>query len=257
VRLLAFNCGVELVDIANFDPLGPEVGLKVFSPYFFYVVEHERGHVLFDTGANPAWTGRIDPAAAAAQVDGPRIVVREGEDVISRLASIGVTPEAVAHVALSHLHIDHAGGVGALAGATFYVQRRELEAAFRPPVYQREFYVREDFDHPVQWQELDGEHDLFGDGRIVLFPTPGHSMGHQSMLVRLDGGAVILVADAAYSPRNLDERRLPAIVWSPDAMVESWERIEALRDREDAQLIFTHDLDWRARTRLAPEAWYS
>jgi N-acyl homoserine lactone hydrolase len=256
VRLLAFHCGDELVDIANFDPLGPEVGRKVQSPYFFYVVEHERGHVLFDTGANPSWAGRLDLEAAAG-FDGAKIVVAEGDDLLGRLASIGLAPEDVEHVALSHLHIDHAGGVGHLANATFYVQRRELQAAFWPPVYQRDFYVREDFDHPVRWKELSGEHDIFGDGRIVLFPTPGHSVGHQSMLVRLDGGAVILVADAAYSPRNLHERRLPAIVWSPDEMVDSWERIEAVRDQEDAELIFTHDLDWRDRTRLAPEAWYA
>jgi glyoxylase-like metal-dependent hydrolase (beta-lactamase superfamily II) len=256
VRLLAFNCGMELVDIANFDPLGPEVGRKVLSPYFFYVVEHERGHVLFDTGAGPGWTGLLDPQTAPA-FDGAKIIVREGEDLLSRLASIGLAPEDVEHVALSHLHLDHAGGVGLLGGATFYVQRAELQAAFWPPVYQRAFYVREDFDHPVRWRELNGEHDLFGDGRIVLFPTPGHSVGHQSMLVRLDGGAVILVADAAYSPRNLHERRLPAIVWSPDAMVDSWERIEAIRDREDAELIYTHDLGWREGTRLAPEAWYA
>jgi glyoxylase-like metal-dependent hydrolase (beta-lactamase superfamily II) len=254
--LLAFNCGVEIVDIANFDPLGPDVGRKVLTPYFFYVVEHERGHVLFDTGAHPSWVGRYDPESDDDR-EGAKIVVREGEDMLSRLASIGLDAADVEHVALSHLHIDHAGGVGFLPNATFYVQRRELQAAFEPPVYQREFYVREDFDHPVRWMQLSGEHDVFGDQRVVLFPTPGHSIGHQSMLVRLDGGAVILVADAAYSPRNLAERRLPAIVWCPDAMVASWERIEAVRDREDAELIFTHDLEWRERTRLAPEAWYA
>ena len=256
MRLFAFNTGVEIVDIANFDPLGPDVGTKVRTPYFFYVVEHERGHVLFDTGAHPDWVGRYDPDSDVSW-DGAKIVMREGDDIVSKLATLGLAPEDVEHVGLSHLHIDHAGGVGFLPNATFYVQRRELQAAFWPPVFQRDFYVRSDFDHPVRWKELAGEFDLFGDGRIVLFPTPGHSIGHQSMLVRLDGRAVILVADAAYSPRSLAERRLPAIVWSPDAMVDSWERIEALRDRHDAELIYTHDLAWQETTRLAPDEWYA
>lgn len=256
MRLFAFHLGVEIVDMANFDPLGDDVGTKVQTPYFFYVVMHERGPVVFDTGAHPRHTGAYDPARDP-EPDGAKIVVREGEDVVSRLASIGVVPGDVEHVVLSHLHIDHAGGVGLFPDATFHVQRRELEFAHWPPVYQRGFYIRNDFDLPVRWNERVGEFDLFGDGRIIVFPTPGHSAGHQSMLVRLDGGAVILVADAAYSPRSLSERRLPGILWNPDAMVASWERIEALRDEHDAQLIFTHDLSWRESTRLGPEAWYA
>jgi N-acyl homoserine lactone hydrolase len=257
LRLFAFNVGVELVDLANFDPGHPDVGTKVLTPYFFYLVEHPSGPVVFDTGAHPRYVGGYHPDMGLVH-DGPRIFMRPGEDVVSRLASVGVDAADVRHVALSHLHVDHAGGVEFFPNATFHVQRRELRAAHWPAVYQRDFYLRGDFDFPeYDWHELDGDHDLFGDGRVLLFATPGHSEGHQSMLVRLDGGAVILVADAAYSPRNLDERRLPGILWSPDAMVASWERIEQLRDAEGARLIFTHDLDWETSTRLGPEAWYT
>lgn len=255
-RLFAFNVGVEIVDLANFDPLGPEVGTKVRTPYFFYVVLHERGPVVIDTGAHPRWTGAYDPDRDPVP-EGPRIAVREGEDVVARLASIGVAPGDVEHVVLTHLHIDHAGGVGLFPEATFHVQAREREFAFAPPVYQEGFYVREDFDLPVRWQEHHGESDLFGDGSIILVPTPGHSGGHQSVLVRLPGGAVILVGDAAYSPHTMAARRLPGILWSPDEMVASWERLEALRDAEGAELVFTHDLDWRDTVRLGPEAWYA
>ena len=182
--------------------------------------------------------------------------MRPGEDAVSRLQAVGLAPADIGHVALSHLHIDHAGGVAFFPDAVFYAQRRELEFGYRPPVYQRRFYIREDFDHPVSWRQLEGECDLFGDGRVVLFPTPGHSAGHQSMLVNLDGGAIILVADAAYSSHNLEQRALPAILWNPDVMVQSWERLEALRDRHRARLLFTHDLQWRSNTRLGPEQWY-
>lgn len=256
-RLFALPVGEEIVDRANYDPLGDDVGTKVRTPYFAYLIEHEQGPVLFDTGAHRRHTGAYDPERGDPPPDGAKIVIREGEDLTGRLAQVGLAPADIPHVVLSHLHIDHAGGVELFPHATFHIQRRELEFAHWPPVYQRGFYIREDFDHPVRWNELPGETDLFGDGRLILFPTPGHTAGHQSLLVRLDGSAVILVADAAYSPHNMTARRLPGILWSPDAMVASWEAIEARRDAEDAELIFTHDPDWRERVRCAPEAHYA
>jgi glyoxylase-like metal-dependent hydrolase (beta-lactamase superfamily II) len=76
------------------------------------------------------------------------------------------------------------------------------------------------------------------------------------MLVKLEAQNIILVADAAYIPKNMEQRLLTAVVWSPDAMVASWERIEEVQARENAKLIFTHDLDWSSKTRLAPKEWY-
>jgi N-acyl homoserine lactone hydrolase len=255
MKLFAFHGGGEIADMSVFDPFHPDVGTKVEIPYFFYLVQHPEGNVLFDSGGHPSLIDnprdRLGPAANAFE-----IVMKPGDDVVSQLAAVGIEPADVEHVAHSHLHYDHAGGIGFFTDATFYVQGRELEFAHCPPAYQREIYIPADFDLPVRWKELTGEWDIFGDGRVVLFPTPGHTAGHQSMLVRLDDRVIILVADASYLPRNMEERALPAIVWSPDAMVESWERIEALRDEHDAELIFTHDLAWQSTTRLAPERWY-
>lgn len=256
LRVYAFHGGGEIADMSVFDPFHPDVGKKVDIPYFFYLVQHPRGNLLFDTGGHPALArdprSRLGDAADAFEV-----TMTEDDDVVSQLAAAGFQPSDVGHVALSHLHYDHAGGIEFFPIARFYAQRRELEFAHWPPVYQREIYVRADFEHPVDWVELEGEFDIFEDGRVLLFPTPGHTAGHQSLLIRLDDErAVILVADAAYLARNIELQVLPAIVWSPDSMVASWQRIRAVQRRHHAELIFTHDLEWEQKTRVAPEVWY-
>ncbi|HEY0391502.1 MAG TPA: N-acyl homoserine lactonase family protein [Solirubrobacterales bacterium] len=256
VRVHAFHGGGEIADMSVFDPFHPEVGTKVEIPYFFYVVTHPNGNVLFDTGGHPSLIN--DPRARLGEAaDAFEVTMEEGDDVVSQLEAAGFAPSDIDHVVLSHLHYDHAGGIEFFTESTFYAQRRELEFAHWPPVYQREIYLPADFDHPVEWVEVEGDLDLFDDGRIVLFPTPGHTAGHQSMLVRLDEGrSLILVADAAYLPRNIDENVLPGIVWNPDAMVSSWRRIRRLQRHDNAELIFTHDLEWPQKTLVAPERCY-
>jgi N-acyl homoserine lactone hydrolase len=78
---------------------------------------------------------------------------------------------------------------------------------------------------------------------VVVFPTPGHTPGHQSLLVQLDDEAVILGGDMAYSSVKMQQRWIPGVVWCPDRLVESWERVEALQARHGARLILTHELD--------------
>lgn len=75
-------------------------------------------------------------------------------------------------------------------------------------------------------------------------------------MVRLDDRMVILLADAAYLLSKMRARRLPGVLWSPDAMVASWDRLEELECEYHAMLMTTHDLDFRERVKLAPGAWY-
>jgi glyoxylase-like metal-dependent hydrolase (beta-lactamase superfamily II) len=123
-------------------------------------------------------------------------------------------------------------------------------------VYQELIYIEADFSMDLDWQELDGDHDLFGDGRVAAISTPGHTRGHQSLLVRLDGQTVFLLADAAYLVDKMRSRSLPGILWSPDAIIASWDRIEEIEGREQARLVTTHALDYETTVKMAPESWY-
>jgi len=257
MRLYAFHCGGENSLRSLFDPMDPACGEAMVVPYFFFLIQHAGVNVLFDTGMHP---DTIDHKARhfGADADLYDLLMAPGDDAASLLAQVGVAPADVAHIVQSHLHYDHAGGLPLFPDATVHVHRDERPFALWPPAYQRDpaQFIRREFEGVANWHEIEGEHDVLGDGRLVTFPTPGHTKGHQSLLVHLDSGPVVLVGDAAYDLAKMRQRRLPSVLWSPDAMVASWERLEALERTLGAVLLTSHDVDFADHRRLAPAAWY-
>ncbi len=255
IRIFALHCGGDVCDRAAFDPFDAAVGTKVYNPYFIYVITHPKGNVLFDSGAHPDL--RVDPVARLGPAGADFEVKLSADDHLEAcLARIDMTPKDIDYVVQSHLHFDHAGGLPWLTHAPVFVQREELEFASDPPPYQESVYVAADFEGDHDWQQLDGDHDLFGDGRLMILSTPGHTRGHQSLLVKLAGQTVILLADATYLLEKMRARALPAVIWSPDAIIATWERIEELEREHDARLLPTHELDFRDSVRIAPGGWY-
>lgn len=255
MRLYAFHCGGERTTMSVYHALAPDCGKIIQPPWFFYLIDHPEGKVLFDTGAHPGLIS--DPRSRLGDLaDVFDLTLQPGDDVLTRLDMLGLSPEDIAHTIVSHLHFDHAGGLEFLTDSTVYVQRAELPFAHWPPIYQRAAFIRADYDCVTRWKELDGEYDVFNDGKLIIFPTPGHTPGHQSLLVKLDSKPRILVGDAAYDRGKMHDRCLPGILWSPDEVIASWERIEEFQRRYDAELIFTHDLEFRKTILVAPDQWY-
>lgn len=254
MKLFAVQCGGEGADIAAFDPFDSTVGTKISIPWFFYVIVHPKGIVLFDTGGHPSLAidarGRLGSHADLWSVN-----MKIGDDVVSKLAELGLKPADITCIVQSHLHYDHAGGLQFFPHTQVYIQRDELPFAFAPPVYQGG-YIRSDFDVELQWHEVLGEHDLFGDGRVILVPTPGHTPGHQCLLVKLERRTLLLLGDAAYIVQKMRDRRLPARYWNPDALIASWEHIEELEKKYSAELIASHELAYRSLVKVAPDQWY-
>src|SRR5712691_865250 len=140
MKMFAFHCGSERTLMSVFDPFDPDCGKSIQPPYFFYLIQHPKGNVLFDSGAHPAFIdnpeSRLGEAASLYDV-----VMSPGDDVVSKLATVGLTPDDIQHVAHSHLHYDHCGGIEFLPQATFYIQRPELPFAYWPPAYHRSAFV--------------------------------------------------------------------------------------------------------------------
>ena len=220
------------------------------------LVVHAKGRLLFDTGLHH--TTITDPVGRLGERRAKLLSIRSqpGDDVVSQLALLGLRADDVTHVANSHFHFDHCGGNEFFPRSTFLVQRKELDAARDPAILAERRYIPspEDFDHPLAYQAVDGEHDVFGDGTVMLIPTYGHTPGHQSLRVRPDKRTdVVLTADACYTRENMDRRLLPGILWDAEEMARSLARLRDLRDREGATIIFGHDpAQWQELPR-APE----
>jgi N-acyl homoserine lactone hydrolase len=249
VRLFALTCGWLTGPTGNF--LAGEKG-RLRVPVPAYLIEHPRGLALFDTGLHPAAAtdpaGRLGAAASFFQVH-----FMPGEDVAGRLAALGMDAGRVHFLVNSHLHFDHTGGNACVPNAEIVVQRAEWEAGHDADAIRANYYDPKDYDTGHAVRTVSGEHDLFGDGRVVCLPTFGHTPGHQSLRVRLDGGEVVLTGDACYLRRTLEELHLPAIMHDRDAMLASLHRLRALR-AAGARIFFGHDPEFWAAVPQAPEA---
>ena len=236
VTLHAMTCG-RLRMPYPFLISGEEGVIEVPVPAFFIV--HPRGTVLFDTGL-PVGI-RTDKerellvAAPFFEVD-----FAPEADLAARLAAADHDIARVDYVVNSHLHFDHAGGNALVPNARLVVQKREWEAGTIPETIASNYFNPIHYDLGHDRLEIDGEHDLFGDGSVVCVPTYGHTPGHQSLKVRTADGDVALCGDACYLRRTLAELRLPDIVADRDAMLRSLELLRGLVQR-GARLVFGHD----------------
>jgi glyoxylase-like metal-dependent hydrolase (beta-lactamase superfamily II) len=199
-----------------------------------FLIEHPKGRAIFDTGLHRELQTSSDRIGDLAKVF--QVHYRPGEELGARLEGHQVDPERIDYMINSHLHFDHVGGNADLPNAKLVLQRREWEAAANPELVRKNGYNRADFDLGHQLQLIDGEHDLFGDGRVVCLPT----YGHQSLRVRLDSGEVVLTADSCYMRKVLEEMVLPPFAHDFDAMRQVIERFRAM-ERAGARLVFGHD----------------
>jgi N-acyl homoserine lactone hydrolase len=217
-----------------------------------YLIEHPDGTVLFDTGlsyemqADPTSYG---PSGAPHMVDFvDAIEMDESQRLDHLLETAGYAPEDVDVVVMSHLHTDHAGNLDLFvdAGVEIVVQKEELRYAFAPDGVQRLFYLTGDI---VDLRRLDanvtpisGEYDVFGDGTVVAFPTPGHSPGHQSLQVDLaDDGPVVLTADVANHRDGYEEELAASFAWSLEDSIDSMRAVKDRARRTGADVYIHHD----------------
>ncbi len=226
-------------------------GVEVPVPFF--LIRHPRANILVD-GGNPLAVARDPHAHWGALADHFEVRMSEQQHCAAQLQRLGFAPASVDYIVQTHLHIDHTGALGHFPDATVIAHRRELDAARAAETPSASGYVREDYERPeLRWQLVDGELDLFDDGKIRLLETPGHSAGHMSLLLDLDEtGLVLLTADAADNRAQWEGRAHPRALFSREQAKRSLESLRELERETGALLILGHDPESWSRLTHAP-----
>lgn len=230
---------------------GLGVGQDFEVPVPFFLIDHPRGKVLFDTGCALEVVDTPLEHWGQAMMDAYNPAMTKEQHCVSAVKSLGIAPEDIKYVILSHLHLDHAGGVGQFPNATYIVQKEEFNYAYAPDSFMHAAYIRKDFDRPVKWHFLNGfaddMFDLFGDGTVVTYYTPGHTPGHMSLMLNLPkSGKMFFTADSCYTLENLDGI-MSGLACSNSDVEKTIKRICLLRDAGGADIVVGHD----------PEKWKS
>ena len=237
LRLYVFDCG--RLARANAQRLTARGVTATDMSVSAYLIVHPRGALLWDSCVIQ------DERIQAGGTTEGRATAKK--TLLGQLAEIGYAPADIRYLVLSHSHFDHSANANAFAGSTWLVQRAEREFMFpqKPPSEPLPGAERFSALRVSRTLLLDGDYDVFHDGSVMILATPGHTPGHQSLLVRLPRtGPVVLSGDLYHYPAERTQPDLlpPARFSDPAAEAASRARIEALLKAENATLWIAHDV---------------
>lgn len=265
MKLYAFSSGALTIGkgvLQNFGPMEPPIVI----PVGFYVIQHPKGNVLFDTGNNdkiitdPGYWG--DAFNSLKPVNTPDIAI----DV--QLKKIGLSPDDIKYVVVSHMHLDHGGNVAKFPNSTLIIQRDEIYYAMFPDEPFTGPFIPGDAwalraptgsgkPNSMKMVILEQQDfDIFGDGSVVVKAARGHTKGHQMMLVRLPkAGPTILTGDNVYFRENVEKSIPPNLVlaYDPAGIMRAYEWIRYMMATENADFFTAHDPDAFKAMKKAPE----
>jgi glyoxylase-like metal-dependent hydrolase (beta-lactamase superfamily II) len=237
-RLYVLYCGdIALNDASSFTPGASGPGALSVS---CYLVKHGQDWLLWDTGLPDSLVGMPNGMKSNAGVWTSK------KTLASQLAELALKPADIRYLALSHSHPDHVGNLNLFPQATLVVQKAEYDwvQPFGGPRFKPE--------QPAI--KLEGDRDLFGDGSVVLISTPGHSPGHQCLLVRLPKtGAILLSGDAVHTRANWDSHRVPERNFNIPQSLASLDRMAAVLKETNGQLWIGHEISEVGLRRYAPD----
>lgn len=229
---------------------------EITIPVPTFLIEHPRGLVLFDTGVVPH--ASVDPEGVYGELaEHINIAFTPEQRVDRQIESLGFKTEDVTHVVVSHAHFDHTGGLYLFPNAKFFIGAADLPYAYWPMPAAQAFFRTADFDptRAFRWNQIDGDHDLFGDGSITVLSMPGHTPGNSSLMVRLPSQTFMLTGDTVHVRAALENELPMASDFSTKQSVDSIRRLAQLSEANDAELWIAHDPEDWAKYYLAAKAY--
>ncbi|MDQ6606343.1 MAG: N-acyl homoserine lactonase family protein [Actinomycetota bacterium] len=261
VRLHMFECGTLKCHVENIK-MNQGLGEEYEIPVPWFVVEHPRGLAVIDGGnAAECATDARAHWGGISEVYWPTMTPEQA--CVPAMKAAGLDPADVRYVLQSHLHLDHTGALAAVhefPNAQVIATRTEYEYAFAPDWFAAGGYIQKDYNKPgVPWAllgETEDGYDVFGDGTIRCWRTPGHAPGHQSFEVTLpNSGTMLLTVDAAYTMDHWDEKALPGFLASAVDAVRSVKKLHRIAARSHATVVTGHDPDAWPKFKQSPEAY--
>jgi glyoxylase-like metal-dependent hydrolase (beta-lactamase superfamily II) len=255
-RLYVFDGGVLASETARYrltDADVEAVELSVAS----YLIVHPRGVLLWDAGAvaDHERSGPVGFEQRLVRRDGQERFVKLAPTLTSQLKAAGYEPDDVTHLALSHYHWDHTADANLFARAQWLVSNVEHDAMFRadPPGGTRpETYTA--LKAARKTLLTDAEHDVFGDGTVVIRPARGHTEGHSVLYLKLaNTGGVVLSGDLYHYPAERTLKRLPTFEVSEAGTQAARDELEHFLRRTNAALWIQHDLVAHRKLTKSPE----
>ena len=232
VTLTRLDCGrsAQPRDLAAFNDSYAMDGFKKALVASCYLIRHGDEYLLWDTGY---------PVAAR---DNPQSGLLMPRTVVEQLRTLGVDPARVGRVGISHYHGDHTGQATQFPTARLLIGSGDLFAlkASPPPGGAAPSHLQPWLDGSAQVEALREDRDVFGDGRVIILMTPGHTPGHSALLVKLATGPVILAGDLWFSHADALRGSMPDFNTSRAETIASRDRISRLAEKLDAVIILQH-----------------
>jgi glyoxylase-like metal-dependent hydrolase (beta-lactamase superfamily II) len=256
VRLYVFDGGILESDPGRYQLTKEDVGETRLS-IACYLIAHPRGLLMWDTCAVPdaEWTPTGQPVAVRLMLaDGQERRVTIQSSLEAQLKAVGRRASDITHLSLSHYHWDHTANANAFAGARWLVPPAERQAMFDKPTgtVRPAMYARLQSSKSVALTAA--EHDVFGDGTVVIKQAPGHTPGHQVIYVKLaKTGGVLLSGDLYHYAQERTMNRYPTFEFNVDQTRAARAGVDAFLMRTGAQLWIQHDLTAHAKLRKAPQ----
>ena len=238
LKLYVMNCGGLEGDITPFGSEGEYDGMSAELAVMCFLIRHPEGDLVWDAGLPDALNAFSD--GVPVEGTGSRMFVPV--TMASQLQTIGVSVDEIEYFSASHSHFDHVGNAALLSASTLLIHEDEYE--FMNGLGVEMGLVNPDLVLPLQDSEtvmFNDEYDVFGDGRVVIVPTPGHTPGHSVLYVDLENsGPTYLSGDLYHFARSRDEKIVPAFNFSKPQTLETIATFEARLEAEGAKLIIQH-----------------
>jgi N-acyl homoserine lactone hydrolase len=253
-KLYRLDCGHSLANDESVWTPGENVGRDIEFSSTCWLIKHGRDWLLWDTGVPQSTLG--DPRGWSTL---PKLIVYHlDRSLTDQLAEIGLNPGDIGRVAISHTHGDHIGNMGLFPNSTVIMQKAEYSWIHSPDgandnVNQLMALARKLLGTPKNLQLVDGDTDVFGDGSVTLVYTPGHTPGHQSLLVHLkNSGFIVLSGDVAHSKENFEKDIVPSLNTDKAESIASMGKVRRLIARYRAAFFINHDKSQTDGLKLIP-----